>query len=163
MESSLRGKRPQGRPKQCFRNVCRKDLRDCKIDVEHWESLADNRDTWKCVVEAGISDFEADHRKDAEEKRQRRKDKATSGSSYPSVAPLSSFSCPYCSYVFKAQTGLYSHLRTHHRSCVDWSSGPLSSFSCPYCRYVFRTQSLLYSHLRTNHRFCADWSSGPSS
>ena len=30
----VKGKRSQGRPKQCYRNVCRNDMRDCGIDVD---------------------------------------------------------------------------------------------------------------------------------
>ena len=156
------GKRSQGRPRQCFRNVCKADLREIGIGVDSWEQLASNRDSWRLSVKKGVGRHESDLRERAEERRKQRKEKQAAQRHVPSdIPPLSSFSCPYCMQMFKAHAGLYSHLRTHHNSCVDWSHGPLSSFSCPHCRHLFRTQSGLYSHLRTHHRSGVDWSNAP--
>ena len=70
-----KGKRPQARHKQCFRNVCRKDLRDCGIEVNDWETLADNRPKWKLAITNGVSSYEATMRKEADERRIRRKER----------------------------------------------------------------------------------------
>ena len=112
------GKRSQGRPKQCFRNVSRKDLRDCKIDVQNWEPLADNRDTWKCSVKAGIAGYETSLRKEAEDKRCRRKEKATA--SYPPQncyqSQNSDLTCNLCGRYCRAPIGLRSHMRKCSRT-----------------------------------------------
>ena len=154
------GKRPQGRPRQCFRNVCKADLRETGIDVDSWEQLATNRDSWRQLVKHGVEKHEVHLRERAEEKRRQRKEKCEEqmlSSQHSDPAPLTSFSCPHCNQKFKAQPALYSHLRTHHHSRVDWSNGPLSTLSCPYCRTIFRTQSGLTGHLRTHHRSRIDW------
>ena len=91
-------------------------------------------------------------RERADEKRRQRKENQPAklcASSRSDNVPLSSLSCPYCMQMFKAHPGLYSHLRTHHKSRIDCISGPISSFYCTHCRYTFRTQSgstaILYS------------------
>ena len=104
-----RGKRSQGRPKQCFRNVCRKDLRDCGMDIDRWETLADNRDAWRNSVKTGVSLFETNHRREADEKRISRKGKPKPSQSYPSHR--SDFVCRLCGRDCGAFIGLHNHLR----------------------------------------------------
>ena len=70
------GKRPQGRPRQCFRNVCKADLRETGVDIDSWEQLATNRDAWRQLVKQGVEDHEAHLCEQADEKRQRRKEKS---------------------------------------------------------------------------------------
>ena len=212
-----KGKRSQGRPLQCYRNVCKRDLRDCNIDATDWEEKAEDRDGWKLVMKEGLTAFEGRLREEAEERRQKRKERDTHCTSLPTQGsdfvcnlcgrechsriglyshrrrctvvpssdltdpdvPLSTHSCPYCRTLFLSQTGLYSHLRTHHQHSVDWSCNgddhstvapetssdltdpvvPLSTYSCPYCRILFSSQAGLYSHLRTHHQHYVDWSS----
>ena len=79
---------------QCFRNVCKKDLRECHIDTQSWESLADDRDLWKRTVKDGIATFEANQKKDASAKRKRRKKKASDCQSHP--PQNSGFVCNLC-------------------------------------------------------------------
>ncbi len=68
------GKRSQGRPHQCFRNVCKRDLRDCEIDVQEWEALVEDRDEWRCSVKTGVVNYENNRRYETEEKRQEGED-----------------------------------------------------------------------------------------
>ena len=66
------GKRSQGRPRQCFRNVCKADLRKIGINVDSWEQLATNRDSWRQLVKLGVERHESDLRESADEKRRQR-------------------------------------------------------------------------------------------
>ena len=108
------GKRSQGRPMQCFRNVCKKDLRDCMIDTQNWESLADDRDLWKRTVKHGISTFESHQRKEAEVKRMRRKEKVTASQSHP--PRNSAYVCDLCGRECGAFIGLHNHKRKCSRT-----------------------------------------------
>jgi len=108
------GKRSQGRPMQCFRNVCKKDLRDCKIDTQSWEPLADDRDLWKRTVKQGVTFFEGNQRKEAEEKRMRRKEKATASQSHP--PRNSDYLCNLCGRDCGAFIGLHNHRRKCSRT-----------------------------------------------
>ena len=108
------GKRSQGRPMQCFRNVCKKDLRDCQIDIQSWESQADDRDLWKRTVKQGIATFESNQRKEAEEKRKRRKENATASQSHP--PRNSDYICNLCGRDCVAFIGLHSHKRKCSRT-----------------------------------------------
>ena len=108
------GKRSQGRPMQCFRNVCKKDLRDCMIDTQNWESLADDRDLWKRTVKHGIATFEDHQRKEADVKRMRRKEKVTTSQSHP---PRTSVHvCDLCGRDCGAFIGLHNHKRKCSRT-----------------------------------------------
>ena len=52
------GKRPIGRPLQCYRNVCKRDLHDCNIKASDWETMAEDREVWRNLLEEGLSKFE---------------------------------------------------------------------------------------------------------
>ena len=108
------GKISLGRPMQCFRNVCKKDLRECHIDTQSWESLADDRDLWKRTVKDRIATFEANQRKEAEEKRKLRKEKASDCQSHP--PQNSGFVCNLCGKDCGAFIGLHNHTRKCSRA-----------------------------------------------
>ena len=146
------GKRPRGRPLQCYRNVCKRDLRDCNIDVTDWETLAEDREAWRNLLEEGLSDFESRMREDGEEKRQKRKERLSVGQHIQS----SVFVCNLCGRDCHSRIGLYNH----NRKCVVVSAtpppdpidlgappdpidlgAPLSSHCCPYCRVRFSCQN----------------------
>ena len=147
------GQRSQGRPQQYFRNVCKRDLRDCEIDVQEWEALAEDRDEWRLSVKTGIVNSRRD---EAEEKRQRRKERTTDCQSCHS--PNQDFVCALCGRDWHSRIGLYSHSRKCSLPHSATTPAPLSTYSCPYSRDLFRAWSGLYNHLRTQHHRCVDWS-----
>ena len=100
---------------QCFRNVCKKDLRDCMIDTQTWESLADDRDLGKRAVRQGTITFEDSQRKKAEVKRMRRKEKATTRQSHPSKNS-DYIICNLCGRDCGAFIGLHNHKRKCYRT-----------------------------------------------
>ena len=123
------GKRHRGRPKLRYKDVLKQTLNQCSIDSKDWEDAAKDRPAWRLRVHHGVHQFETDRIEEAKEKRARRKAAASTNApptnipSPPSLLPLSSFTCPHCGEVFRAQSGLYSHLRTHHLHRVNWDNG----------------------------------------
>ena len=108
------GKRSQGRPIQCFRNVCKNDIRECKNDTQTWESMADGRDLWKRTVKEGTATFESNQRKEAEVKRKRRKEKSITGQSHP--PQNSDYVYNLCGRDCGAFIGLHNHTRKCSRT-----------------------------------------------
>ena len=150
------GQRSQGRPQQYFRNVCKRDLRDCEIDVQEWEALAEDRDEWRLSVKTGIVNSRRD---EAEEKRQRRKERTTDCQSCHS--PNQDFVCALCRRDF------------HELACTATAGSAHCPTQLPH-RLHFRPTlvptvetclghglgSILYSHLRTHHHRYVDWDGG---
>ena len=44
------GTRPTGRPCLRYKDVCKRDLKQCQIDVLSWERLAEDRALWRLAV-----------------------------------------------------------------------------------------------------------------
>ena len=81
-------------------------MRDCGIDVDSWETLAENRTAWKQSIKRGVSKFEANTRKEAEEKRRRRNEREAAP--IKQVSP-NDFVCDLCGRNCGALIGLHSH------------------------------------------------------
>ena len=118
------GKRSKGRPLLRYKDVCKRDMKAGGLDLE---DMMKDRDSWRQTVKTCTSNAEEKRLRDAEEKRTKRKEaQSNTLASTTNEPPLSSYICPYCRQEFRVQTALYSHLRTHHRFCVDWSSNSSS-------------------------------------
>ncbi|KXJ06125.1 hypothetical protein AC249_AIPGENE16751 [Exaiptasia diaphana] len=102
----IEGKRPIGRPKLRFKDICKRDLKSLRIDLDKWESIAADRTRWKHSVNEAISHFETSLRQQRDEKRLQRKhrSKITQPSS-------SNFICPKCHKDCHAFIGLTSHTK----------------------------------------------------
>ena len=48
------GRRPVGRPALRFKDVCKRDLKLTDINTGSWESLAEDRSSWRQAVQAGV-------------------------------------------------------------------------------------------------------------
>ena len=64
---NLMKERSQGRPLQCFTNVCKSDRHDCNIDATDWETMWQIKRKRNSVKE-GRSMFEEKQREKAEER-----------------------------------------------------------------------------------------------
>ena len=104
------GARSRGRPRLRFKDVCKRDMKACKIDVESWEYSADARDIWRFQVSSGLQNSEDTLRDQAEEKRAKRK---ASSQQHPptSAQDEPQFTCPGCGRTCRSRIGLYSHTR----------------------------------------------------
>ena len=102
------GKRSLGRPKLRFKDTLKAALKSSDIPLTSWEQIADDRPAWRAAVKTGVTGFEVRRTAEKEQRRQRRKDSASSQASSDPQIP-----CPHCCRHFRAKIGLISHLRTH--------------------------------------------------
>ena len=101
------GKCSQGGQKKCYKDTLKASLKDFNIPNESWERAAQDRTKWRCLINKGASEFEANRICEAERKRKERKARAKGPSSD------SEFTCSICNQQFRAKIGLYSHQQTH--------------------------------------------------
>ena len=98
------GTRKTGRPLLRFKDVCKRDLQACKINVDSWEDLANERTKWRSSVKIGCKTAEQERAFRLDEKRQRRKASAN-------LTPESTFPCDRCGRQCRSRIGLHSHQR----------------------------------------------------
>ena len=70
------GSRPVGRPRLRYKDIRKRDMKLSGIDVNKWESYADDRAKWRTTVrddESGVMRAEERRRAEQEDKRRRRK------------------------------------------------------------------------------------------
>ena len=88
----VQGKRPVGRPKLRYKDICKRDLKALNIDLDTWEAAASDRTAWRRTIEVGLSRFEETLAQQSVVKRLRRKLVAQSQTDRP--APV--FPCVKC-------------------------------------------------------------------
>ena len=108
------GKRGRGCPKKRYKDTLKASLKAFSINTESWESDAQDRPHWRCVVTSGAKTAESQKQSAAQEKRAARKARAASTS-----LPEPSLRCHVCNKLFRARIGLTSHLRTHRNSDTE--------------------------------------------
>jgi hypothetical protein len=104
------GRRSKGGQKKRFKDALKANLKQCNINYNAWESLADDRSTWRLAVHAGVDSFEDNRISSCQESRQRRKDSQSAALTTNTPSP---FICHHCHRSFRAQIGLISHLCNH--------------------------------------------------
>ena len=72
---------PVGRPRLRYKDIYKRDMKLSIIDVNKWESCADDRAKWRTTVREGVVRAEERRRAEHEDKRRRRKQRETSSSS----------------------------------------------------------------------------------
>ena len=71
------GTRPIGRPRLRYKDVCKRDIKTADIDVNQWESFANDRPIWRLAVRQGVSKAEDDRNRKHALKRARKKERLT--------------------------------------------------------------------------------------
>ena len=89
------GTRAQGGQRKRFKDNLKANIKASHIDLTAWEDLARDRPRWRSAVREGVTLFEKEHRRKAEEKRQRRKERDAA----PALPQLASYTCPFCGKV----------------------------------------------------------------
>ena len=107
------GKRPTGRPQLRLKDVCKRDLKALAINPNGWEAAAADRDTWRCQVKHSLAQYERDLTRQAGEKHQRRKQRASA------YFPASVFTCARCGRDCHSRIGLHSQSRSGRCSRPD--------------------------------------------
>ena len=105
------GKRSRGGQKKRFKDTLKVSLKSFNVDLDNWETLAQERDAWRSIITDGALTSESNRIKEAETKRQLRKSRTNSTDSVASIP--TNLSCPVCHRVFRAGIGLIRHMRTH--------------------------------------------------
>ena len=107
------GRRLAGGQKKRFKDTLKVSLKCFDIDNTCWESLAQDRQMWRCNNKRGTRIAENHRIVESQRKRAARKDRAhnTHMSNLDHV-------CPTCGRGFCSRIGLYSHLRTHQRGAT---------------------------------------------
>jgi len=89
------GFRPQGRPKQRYKDNLKTNIQFTGIDLKHaWEDLAGDRSKWRKTCLTGVKHFEVNRIATAKEKRRQRKDPTANPS--PTAMPSYTFPCNIC-------------------------------------------------------------------
>ena len=105
-----RGKRSAGGQKKRFKDSLKESLKSFHIDTKSWETVAQDRQSWRRNITSGAQIAERHLIAEAQKKRAARKDRILN-----THIPNSDHICPSCGRGFYARIGLYSHLRTHQR------------------------------------------------
>ncbi|XP_076450307.1 uncharacterized protein LOC143286577 [Babylonia areolata] len=103
------GKRSHRGQKKRFRDTLKVSLKAFDINPDSWEESAVDRDKWRAAVHKGAKLCEANRTAAAVQKRQARNSRANK---LPDNG-MPVFVCPNCQRTFRAQIGLFSHLRIH--------------------------------------------------
>ena len=98
------GKRSNGDQKKRYKDT----LKDFNIPTESWEQIAQDCTKWRGLIKRGAGEYEAKWISEAEQKRAKRKARAS-----PTELSSSDLSCSICNRQFRAKIGLISNLRTH--------------------------------------------------
>ena len=101
------GKHFQGGQKKRFKSTLNASLKAFNISHDTWEQSAQDRAAWRFAVHKGAKACETNRTAVAEERRQARKN----GTNIFTVA--ATIPCSHCYRIFRARSGLTSHLRCH--------------------------------------------------
>merc|ERR1711989_277860 len=98
------GTRPLGRPSLRFKDICKQDLKDCRIEPADLQTASSNRTNWRTISRLGSRQAEERRMSQQRKKKEERKQKSSSA---PENSPA--FSCTRCGRVCHSRIGLYSH------------------------------------------------------
>ena len=104
------GSRHVGVQRKRFKDTLKRSLTVCNIDIDKWESTAQDRMQWRRSVQGAVNAFENERIATAKEKRIKRK---AIPSQQPSAPATFNLTCTVCGRVCTARIGLQSHMRTH--------------------------------------------------
>ena len=104
------GKRCHGGQRKRFKDSLKVSLKSFGIDPTSWETIAQERATWRSYLLKGSAYCEEERTTAAEKRRKERKARADA----PRTSQDNEIPCPHCDRTFRAQIGLISHLRSKH-------------------------------------------------
>ena len=108
------GLRPVGRPKLCFKDVCKRDMLASGLPTDNWETHAADWGDWRSLCSLALQAGETRLEAEADEGRAKRKAAANTTECVPSAYV---FFCNGCGRTCRSRIGLYSH----ERKCVSQS------------------------------------------
>ena len=99
------GKRSVGRPQLRHKEVCKRDLKALDINIQCWEVMAADRNSWRSTLQRQLKAGEEQIQTLAEEKRARRKARTSEAD------PATIHTCVRCGKVCLSRIELSSHSR----------------------------------------------------
>ena len=99
------GKRSVGRPQLRYKDVCKRDLKALDINIQCWEDMAADRNSWRSTLQRQLKAGEEQIQTLAEEKRAKRKARTSEAD------PATIHTCVRCGKVCLSRIGLSSHSR----------------------------------------------------
>ena len=69
----VQGNHPRGRPQLRYKDICKRDLKALRMDLNRWETLTSERSAWKQALHHSLSQFEKTLVQQAKARRQSRK------------------------------------------------------------------------------------------
>jgi hypothetical protein len=108
------GKRSVGRPNLRYKDVCKRDLKDLKIDIATWEEQAKERGTWKTTLGNNLLEFENSIKEQHENRRLRRKNPNINVNQNDNE-----YICIKCRRICLSSIGLISHARRCNKSYTN--------------------------------------------
>ena len=97
-----------GGQRKRYKDSLKAYLKDFSIDSTTWENAANDRPTWRSLIQKGALQSETQRSNAAKEKHMTRKARAA----YLAQTPYTHW-CETCGRGFHARIGLISHRRTH--------------------------------------------------
>jgi len=98
------GQRGIGRPHLRYKDVCKRDMKALSINIDSWETVANNRTEWRNMLRRQLRSGEERMAAEAAEKRARRRERAANIS-------VSTYKCDRCDRDCHSRIGLFSHKR----------------------------------------------------
>ena len=98
------GTRSQGRPSLRFKDICKRDLKDCGIEPADLQTANSDLTNWRTIARLGSR--QAEERKTSQQRKKKKERKQK-----PSSAPKDIHSCTRCGRACLSRIGLYSHSR----------------------------------------------------
>ncbi|XP_066930186.1 uncharacterized protein [Clytia hemisphaerica] len=135
------GKRPSHKPKKRFKDVIKSNLKFMGLNVNNWQSTANNRLEWRKAIHDGCQLFEANRINHCNVKRALRK-----GDFDSLPASVSrELSCDVCGKLALSKAGLASHKRSHRN--VNSALLPQTT-TCNQCGKVCKSSGGLKRHMK---------------
>lgn len=102
------GSRPTGAPKKRFKDQLHHLLKKSRLPVNAWETLTEDRPTWRRETYNGAARYEEARAEEMEQRRRRRHQRLLQ-------PPPPTLPCPLCPRLLATRIGLYSHMAAHQR------------------------------------------------
>ena len=99
------GTRPKGRPKLRYKDVTKRDMGQCGLDLDTWEEQVDDRSVLRRAIKQAVKDAEEVRHMKNTQKRNKRKEQQQQ------PQQPSSFLCAKCGRDCHSRVGLFSHSR----------------------------------------------------
>ena len=147
------GKRPRHKPRKCYKDIVKNNLKILGINVEDWEKSATNRLTWRRLVYEGCRSFEAKRLEHSILKRALRK-QHTSGILETLCTLQPNHLCDVCGRVCLSRAGLLSHMQFHEagRPSEKHMFTETGDLACHLCDRMCKSKAGLLSHICAHKR-----------